>query len=54
MEIQFLLTVPFRFFSSAYHSTEVSIIFDLTINTASLSASTLVGCTIGYQHIDEK
>ena len=42
------------FSSSASRSTEVSTIFGLTFNTASLSASTFVDPAIGSQHAAEK
>ena len=42
------------FSSSASRSTEVSTIFGLTLNTASLSAPTFVDPAIGSQHAAEK
>ena len=41
-----------HFSISAYRSTEVSTIYDLTLNTYSSSDSTLVDSIIGYQNTD--
>ena len=43
-----------RFYGSTSHYTEVINIPDITLNTASLSAYTLVDSTIGSQHTAEK
>ena len=44
----------FHFSSPASHSTQVRTISDLTLNNASVSASTLAESTIGFQHTAEK
>ena len=43
-----------HFYSSASRSTEVSTIYDITINSASSSSYTLVASTVVYHHNAEK
>ena len=53
MEIPFLLDVPL-FFSYTYCYTQVSVMYGLTLKSASSPVSTLEEYTIGSQHTDEK
>ena len=46
----FYTCIDLRFSSSASNSTQVSTFSELTLNSASFSASTLVASTIGYQN----